>query len=322
MPRSGAATVWPSRDEVLRVRASRRRRDVDGAARGAVRRRIAGRDAPGRRRSSPRSSTRRCTRRRCSTCGIGCRTSRSASPRTCRYELGRRRRRRTRRSSRFPRASRRSAPTGDRDPVRLGQRVRRAPRRRAGVRHRRAQRHQRRVPRVRGGGRLSTTASCGPTKAGSGASRSVVEHPAFWIRDDGRVALARHVRGRFRCRWPGRSTSARRKRRPSRAGRDARLPTEAEYHRAAFGTPATATSARSRGASAAPDATRGNFDFASLGAGAGRHRVPRARARGACTISSATAGSGRRRSSRRSPASSRWRRIRSTRPISSTASTT
>ena len=66
------------------------------------------------------------------------------------------------------------------------------------------------------------------------------------------------------------------------------------------------------------DADRGVFDFSSWDpepAGS----LPPARARGASRISSATAGSGRARPSRRFPASSRWRRIRNIRPISSTA---
>ena len=128
VPRSGASTAWPSRDEVLRVRARVRRgrpRRAGGAefatTASAMR---------ARRRSTPRSSTRRCTRRRCSTCGIGCRTSRSErAGRTLRYEL--------RRDGPLPGQSRRRyrIPAGDRDarrrpattPLRLGQRVRRAP---------------------------------------------------------------------------------------------------------------------------------------------------------------------------------------------------
>ena len=58
-----------------RLRARVRR----GRPRARMRRRAA-RAAPRSRASTPRSSTKRCTRRRCSTCGIGCRMSRSDEP--------------------------------------------------------------------------------------------------------------------------------------------------------------------------------------------------------------------------------------------------
>ena len=86
--------------------------------------------------------------------------------------------------------------------------------------------------------------------------------------------------------------------------RGRRLPTEAEFHRAAFGTPAGDERAFPWGDATPGRTRRGNFDFQSwdpVPAGA----RPRARARGAFTISSATAGNGRRRSSRRSPDSRR-----------------
>ena len=74
--------------------------------------------------------------------------------------------------------------------------------------------------------------------------------------------------------------------------RGRRLPTEAEFHRAAFGTP-PGTSARIPWGDAPPTRARGNFDFESWDpVPAGAH--PPARAPGACTIWSATAGSGRR----------------------------
>ena len=73
---------------------------------------------------------------------------------------------------------------------------------------------------------------------------------------------------------------------------------------------------------APPDATPRQLRFRAAGIRSRSARIPPARAPGACTTWSATAGNGRRRSSRRSPASSRWRRIPSTRPTSSTASTT
>ena len=76
-----------------------------------------------------------------------------------------------------------------------------------------------------------------------------------------------------------------------------RLPTEAEFHRAAYGTPEGAERAHPWG-DAPPDPTRGHFDFAgAIPCPSARFRG--ARAPGACAISSATAGSGPPRCSRR-----------------------
>ena len=95
-----------------------------------------------------------------------------------------------------------------------------------------------------------------------------VTHPAFWVRDGSRWDW----RGMFEnialpSEWPvyvsGEEASA------FARWRERRLPTEAEYHRAAFGTP-DATGGDFKSAErnfpwgdAAADATRGNFDFAS-----------------------------------------------------------
>ena len=86
-----------------------------------------------------------------------------------------------------------------------------------------------------------------------------------------------------RCRWRGRSTSAR-PRRGVRALEERRLPTEAEYHRAAFGTPEGDERQLPWG-DAPPDAVTRQLRLLELGAGAGRlapggrERVGRARSR-------------------------------------------
>jgi iron(II)-dependent oxidoreductase len=88
-----------------------------------------------------------------------------------------------------------------------------------------------------------------------------VTHPAFWIRDGKRWLW----RGLFEAlplpdSWPvyvsGEEAAA------FARWQGRRLPTEAEYHRAAFGTPSGEERAFPWG-DEAPDATRGNFDFAS-----------------------------------------------------------
>jgi ergothioneine biosynthesis protein EgtB len=91
-----------------------------------------------------------------------------------------------------------------------------------------------------------------------------ITHPAFWVRDGGQwrwrgmfenlelplswPVYVSHEEAAAVARWRGR-----------------RLPTEAEYHRAAFGTPdgADRNERQFPWGDAAPDATRGNFDFAS-----------------------------------------------------------
>jgi hypothetical protein len=96
---------------------------------------------------------------------------------------------------------------------------------------------------------------------------------------------------------------------------------EADAYAAWRGERLMATSVCSRGAMPCSTPSAATSDSRTgIRCRSGRIRV--ARAHGACTTSSATAGSGRRRSSTASRASRRCPPIRSTRPTSSTASTT
>ena len=150
-----------------------------------------------RRRSTPRSNTRRCTRRRCSTCGIGCRYEQKRKPASLQYELDRgTAARAVARSVRIPAGTATLGADREPHPVRMGQRVRRAPGRRARLRHRRAQRDERGVPGIRRRRAATATQACGQLRTGRGCRRKACEHPAFWIDgDDGAVVLARDVRG-------------------------------------------------------------------------------------------------------------------------------
>jgi len=88
-----------------------------------------------------------------------------------------------------------------------------------------------------------------------------VTHPAFWVQHEG----AWHWRGMFANiplppAWPVYVSAEEAAAFARWRGR--RLPTEAEYHRAAFGTP-DGDEREFPWGSDAPDATRGNFDFLS-----------------------------------------------------------
>lgn len=88
-----------------------------------------------------------------------------------------------------------------------------------------------------------------------------LEHPTFWSRRDGQWFW----RGMFQdiplpASWPVYVSHAEAEAYARWKGR--RLPTEAEYHRAAFGTPSGAERQFPWG-DAPPDETRGNFDFHS-----------------------------------------------------------
>jgi iron(II)-dependent oxidoreductase len=91
--------------------------------------------------------------------------------------------------------------------------------------------------------------------------RAGIEHPLFWEREDGRWFW----RGMFEriplpAAWPVYVSHA--EARAYAAWKGKRLPTEAEFHRAAYGTPEGTERSYPWGEEA-PDPTRGNFDFAS-----------------------------------------------------------
>ena len=157
-----------------------------------------------------------------------------------------------------------------------------------------------------GGSRVARSARASRIRPSGGASGD----GWLWVGQFGAVPLppswpvwVSHAEASAYARWKGR-----------------RLPTEAEYHRAAFGTPAgtrtrvpvgrRGTRARARQLRRRPQRPRSRRLAAP-----GSERVGRARAR------RETAGSGRRRRSRRSRASRPCRSTRRTRRISSTGAT-
>ena len=105
-----------------------------------------------------------------------------------------------------------------------------------------------------------TSLSIGPPKTGSGKKHSGIRHPAFW----NKAGAGWTYRGMFEelpfpADWPVYASHA-------EAATYARwskqtLPTEAQWHRAAYGTPEGAEQSYPWG-SAAPHTALGNFDFA------------------------------------------------------------
>ena len=144
-----------------------------------------------------------------------------------------------------------------------------------------------------------------------------VDHPPFWSRQGGDWFW----RGMFDViplppAWPVYVSQA--EANAYARWKGLRLPTEAEYHRAAFGTPEGTERSHPWG-EAPPDAPRGNFGRSSSCAW-GRSRPP-ASVPGASTIWSGTGGNGPRPSSRDSRASVPWPPILSTRLTFLTGST-
>ena len=217
-----------------------------------------------------------------------------------------------------PRGCRDSRRKTERDSVRLGQRVRRARRRGSGVRGRRLRRHQPRLPGVRARGRLRPRRSL----VGRGLAledRDRRPAPAVLGAAGRRVDVAGHVRvrsasaGLARVRQPrggfgvrplagvaphdrGRVSS--RRVRHSRQARSARIPGGRRARTGPAGTSTSRAGTPCRWVRIRPVGAPGEF-----------------------TTCSATAGSGRRLSSRPSRVSSPWRPIPSTPPTSSTGST-
>jgi formylglycine-generating enzyme required for sulfatase activity len=143
-----------------------------------------------------------------------------------------------------------------------------------------------------------------------------IRHPSFWHHADGQWQW----RGMFEfvplpASWPVYATWA--EANAYAKWRGMRLPTEAEFHRAAYGTP-TATSAGIRGAMPSAPVRLRTSTF-SGGILIPWTRIPTGRARLASTISSATDGNGRRASLPRSKDSNRCLRTRNTRRSFSTA---
>ena len=259
-------------------------------------------------RSTPRSSTRRCTRRRCSTCGIGCRIAQAeASSRRSGYRA----------QARPPSA----AASRDSSAVRA--------RRATSARRRIALRVEIASPSA---GTTSSTRTAVDVPAfdidahnvtnaeflefvdagGYHAPRALVDEDWEWLQQEQvdasglldraptgqrrpMAGMARDVRGDSAPAGLAGRTSARPRRARTRAGRDGVCRPRPSFIAPPSGPP-TEWSARIPGATRRPRAGARQFRLRALRAGARSARIPRARAPGAFTIPSATAGNGPRRS--------------------------
>ena len=136
-----------------------------------------------------------------------------------------------------------------------------------------------------------------------GAAEHVIT-PPFWEAGRRDVGIGAGCSSACRCRWTGRCTSRgpRRTRTRSWRGRGCRPKPSSIAPRSA--RPAARERRYPWGDSLGPSARQ--FRLPALGPGAGGRASRRAPAPSASTTSSATAGNGRRRCSRRSTASSRW----------------
>ena len=272
-----------------------------------------------------RSSTRPCTRRRCSTCGIGCRTTQKRRRRPATRPVAADRRR-----SRGASASRPGTATLGADRERpFGWDNEFARHASCTCPRSRSTRHDvtnARLPGVRRGRRLPRRGAAGRRDGlGSGCSARAPRAPALLGRCSAAPGSWRgHVRGLLPLplAWPV-VCQPRRGVARTRDGRARRLPTEAEFQRAAYGDAVGRRAGVTRGATTPPDATRGIFDFDGWDPVARRHRTRRRQRLGRRTIWSATAGSGRPRSSRPSTGFAPMAVLsRSIPRTSSTASTT